>query len=176
MLIAALFIIMKSWKQPKCSSTDIGLKLVCLYMSWNIQFSSVQFSLSVVSDSLQPHESQHARPPCPSPTPGVYSNSCPLSQWCHPAISSSVIPFLLLPPPAPNPSQHQGLFQWVNSLHEVAKVLEFQPQHQSFQWTPSHKKDWIIAFFSNMDGPRKYAEWVKSDKDKYYLTSLIYGI
>ena len=53
--------------------------------------SSVQFSRSVVSDSLQPHESQHARPPCPSPTPGVYSDSCPLSQWCHPTISSSVI-------------------------------------------------------------------------------------
>ena len=58
----------------------------------NIQFSSVQ-SLSVVSDSLQPYESQHARPPCPSPTPGVYSNSCPSSRWCHPAISSSVVPF-----------------------------------------------------------------------------------
>ena len=56
------------------------------------RFSSVQFS-SVVSDSLRPHESQHARPPCPSPTPGVYSNSCPLSWWCHPTISSSVIPF-----------------------------------------------------------------------------------
>ena len=54
--------------------------------------SSVQFSPSVVSDSLRPHESQHARPPCPSPTPGVHSNSCPLSQWCHPTISSSVIP------------------------------------------------------------------------------------
>ena len=54
---------------------------------------SVQFSLSVVSDSLRPHELQHARPPCSSPTPGVYSNSCPLSRWCHPAISSSVVPF-----------------------------------------------------------------------------------
>ena len=57
------------------------------------QFFLVQFSHSVVSDSLRPHESQHARPPCPSPTPGVYSNSCPSSLWCHPAISSSVIPF-----------------------------------------------------------------------------------
>ena len=57
------------------------------------QFSSVQFSHSVVSDSLRPHELQHARPPCPSPTPRVYSNSCPLSLWCHPTISSSVIPF-----------------------------------------------------------------------------------
>ena len=56
-------------------------------------FSSVQFSCSVVSDSLQTHGLQHARPPCPTPTLGVYSNSCPLSQWCHPAISSSVIPF-----------------------------------------------------------------------------------
>ena len=55
--------------------------------------SSVQFSHSVVSDSLRPHESQHARPPCPSPTPGVHSDSCPSSQWCHPTISSSVVPF-----------------------------------------------------------------------------------
>ena len=57
------------------------------------QFSSVQFSCSVVSNSLWPHGLQHARPPCPSPTPRVYSNSCPLSWWCHPTISSSVIPF-----------------------------------------------------------------------------------
>ena len=56
-------------------------------------FSSVQFSSSIVSDSLQPHEPQHARPPCPSPTPGVHTNPCPSSQWCHPTISSSVIPF-----------------------------------------------------------------------------------
>ena len=60
---------------------------------YSAQFSSVQFSQSVVSDSLRPHEPQHAKPPCPSPTPGVYSNSSPLSQWCHPTISSSVIPF-----------------------------------------------------------------------------------
>ena len=57
------------------------------------QFSSVQFSRSVVSNSLRPHESQHGRPPCPSPTPGVHSDSCPLSQWCYPTISSSVVPF-----------------------------------------------------------------------------------
>ena len=58
-----------------------------------LQFSPVQFSHSAMSDSLWPHESQHARPPCPSPTPGVHSDSRPLSWWCHPAISSSVIPF-----------------------------------------------------------------------------------
>ena len=69
--------------------------------------SSVQFSHSVVYDSLRPHGLQQARPPCPSPTPGVYSNSCPLSQWCYPTISSSVIPF----PSAFNLSQHQGLFK-----------------------------------------------------------------
>ena len=69
-------------------------------MSIKTIIQSVQFSHSVVSESLWPHEPQHARPPCPSPTPGVHSNSCPSSQWCHPAISSSVIPFsscLLLP-------------------------------------------------------------------------------
>ena len=187
--------------------------------------SSAQFSLSVISDSLWPHGLQHARLPCLSPTPGVYSNSCPWSQWCNPTISSSVVPFsscfqsfpasgsfqksqffssggqsigvsasasvlqmniqfssvsqscltlcdsmncstpglpvhhqlpestqthvhwvgdpiqpshpLSSPsPPAQNPSPHQGLLQWLISSHEVAKVLEFQLQQQSFQWTP----------------------------------------
>ena len=99
-------------------------------VQWIFKIISVQFSCSVVSNSLRPHELQHARPPCPSPTSGVYSNSCPSScdaiQPSHPLSSPS--------PPAPSPSQHQGLFQWVNSSHEVAKVLEFQLQHQSFQW------------------------------------------
>ena len=89
---------------------------------------SVQFSRSVVSDSLRPHGLQYTRPPCPSSTPRVYSNSCPLNRWCHLTISSSVVPF----------SSHiqsfpaSGFFQWVSSLHQVAKVLEFQFQHQSF--------------------------------------------
>ena len=151
-----------------------------------------------MSDSLLPHGLQHARPPCPSPTPGACSNSCPLSQWCHPTISSSVSPFSIylgetqfnkaviqfssvaqshltlcdpvdcskpgfpvhhqLPElaqthihwvgdaiqlshplsspslPAFNLSQNQGLFQWVSSSHQVAKMLEFLLQHQSFQW------------------------------------------
>ena len=65
-------------------------KSICLGHERN---SSVQFSCSVVSDSLQPHGLQHARSPCPSSTPRAYSNSCPLSRWCHPTISSSVIPF-----------------------------------------------------------------------------------
>ena len=95
-------------------------------------FSSVQFSHSVMSDSLRPHESQHTRPPCPSSTPRVHSDSCPSSWWCHPAISSSVVPFSS----CPNPSQHQSLFQWVNSSHEVAKVLEFLFYRQFFQRNP----------------------------------------
>ena len=92
----------------------------------------VHFSCSGVSDSLWPRELQHARLPCPSPTPGVYSNSCLLSRWCHPTMSSSVIP---PSPPAFDLCQHQGLFQWVSSSHQVAKVLDLQLQHQSFQWT-----------------------------------------
>ena len=76
-------------------------------------FSSVQFSHSVLSNSLQPHESQHARPPCPSPTPRVHSNSCPSSPRCHPAISSSVVPFSLLPPiPASESFPMSQLFTW----------------------------------------------------------------
>ena len=94
--------------------------------------SSVQFSRSVMSDSLWPHELQHARPPCPSPTPGVHPNPCPLSQWCHPAISSSVIPFSSCPQSFPA----SGSFQMSQLFASGAKVLEFQLQHQSFQWTP----------------------------------------
>ena len=96
------------------------------------QFSSVEFSHSVVSDSLRPLESQHARPPCPSPTPGVHSNSCPSSRWCHPAISSSVVPFSSCPQslPASGSFPVSQLFTW------GGQILEFQLQHQSFQWTP----------------------------------------
>ena len=95
---------------------------------------SVQFSRSVMSDSLRPHESQHARPPCPSPTPGVHSDSRPVHRVGD-AIQPSH-PLSSLFPPAPNPSQHQSLFQWVNSSHEVAKLLEFQLQHHSVQRYP----------------------------------------
>ena len=88
------------------------------------------FSRSVVSNSLQPHGLQHTRLPCPSLSLRVCSDSRPLNLWCHPTISSSAPPS----PPALNLSQHQGLFQWVGSSHLVAKVLELQFQHQSFQW------------------------------------------
>ena len=116
----------------------------CFAFSVPVSFS-VQFSNSVVSDSLRPHGLQHARPPYPSSTPRVYWNSCPLSWWCHPSISSSVIPFS----PILNLDQHQGLFKWASSSHQVAKVLEFQ--HQYFQWifrTDFFRIDWLdlLAF------------------------------
>ena len=97
----------------------------------------VQFSRSFVSASLWPDGLQHTRHPCPSLTPRAYSNSCASNQCCHPPISSSAVPS----PPALNLSQHQGLFKWVSSSHQVAKVLEFQLQHQSFKW--SFKTDFL---------------------------------
>ena len=106
-------------------------QFICLFLSQSIKrnvISSVQLLSPVCS--LQPHGLQHARLPFPSPTPGACSNSWPSScdaiQPSHPLSSPS--------PPAFNLSQHQGLFQWVSFSHQVAKVLEFQLQHQSFQW------------------------------------------
>ena len=83
------------FKIPLTSWEVSTVKFCLLVYLW--AFSSVQFSRSVMCDSLWPQESQHARPPCPSSTPGVHSNSCPSSQWCHPAISSSVVPFSSCP-------------------------------------------------------------------------------
>ena len=104
----------------------------------SFQFSSVQFSPSVVSDSLRPHESQHARPPCPSPTPGVHSNS---RQWCHPAISSSVVPFSSWPQslPASESFPVSQLFAWggqSTGVSALASVLPKNTQDWSpFEWT-----------------------------------------
>ena len=94
---------------------------------WHI---SVQFSCSVVSDSLQPHESQHARLLCPSPTPGVHSDSRPLSQWCHPAISSSVVPFSSCPQslPASESFPMSQLFAWGGQSTGVSALASFLPK------------------------------------------------
>ena len=96
-----------------------------------IIINSVQFTRSVVPDSLLLHVPQHNKPPCLSPIPRVHPNPC---RWVGDAIQPS-LPVLSPSPPALNLSQHQGLFKWVSSSHQVAKVLQFQPQHQSFQWT-----------------------------------------
>ena len=102
-----------------------------------MEISSVQFSRTVVCNSLRPHGLQHARLPCPSPTLGACSNSRPSSQWCHPTISSLSSPS----PPALNLSQHPGLFKWVSSSHQVAKVLGF-----SFSISPSNEYSGLISF------------------------------
>ena len=88
------------------------------------------FSCPVMSSSLWPHRLQQARPPCPSPSPGVCPSSCLLHCWCHPAISSSDALFSFCPQIFPA----SGLFQWVVCLHQMTKILEPQLQHQSFQW------------------------------------------
>ena len=102
----------------------------------------VQFSRSVVSNYLRAHKSQHARPPCPWPTQEFTETHVhPVGDFIQPSH-----PLLSPSPPALNPSQDQSLFEWVSSSHEVAKELEFQPQHQSFQWTPglvSFRIDWL---------------------------------
>ena len=100
-------------------------------------FSSVQFSLSAVSDSLRPYELQHTRPPCPSPTPGVYPNSCPLSQWCHPAIPSSVIPF-----------SSCSIFPRIKVFSNESALCIRWPKYWSFSFSvsPSNEHPGLISF------------------------------
>ena len=107
-------------------------------------FSSVQFSRSIVSNSLWPHESQHTRPPCPSPTPEVHSDSCPSSQWCHPAISSSVVPFSFCPQslPASESFPMSQLFAWGGLSTGVSALASFLPK-KSQGWSPSECTGWI---------------------------------
>ena len=109
-----------------------------------IQFSSVHFSHSVVYDSLWPHESQHTRPPCPSPTPRVYSNSCPSSRWCHPTISSSVVPFSSCPQslPASGYFPMSQLFAWGGQSTGVSASASVLPMNTQ-DWSPSGWTGWI---------------------------------
>ena len=95
-----------------------------------MQFSSVQFSRSVMSNSLWTRESQHARPPCPSPTPGVHSDSHPSSRWCHPAISSSVVPFSSCPQslPASESFPMSQLFTWGGQSTGISALASFHPK------------------------------------------------
>ena len=113
-------------------------------MALQYEDQSVQFSRSVVSNSLRPHESQHARPPSPSPTPGVHSDSRPLSPWCHPAISSSVAPFSSCPQSLPESESFpmSQLFTWggqSTGVSALASVLAKKSQG----WSPSEWTGWI---------------------------------
>ena len=122
-------------------------------VSYSVQFSSVH---SVMSNSLWPHESQHARPPCPSPTPRVHPNSCPLSQWCHAAISSSVVPFSSYPQslPASGSFPMSQLFTWCGPSIVVSaskSVLPMNTQDWSLGWTgwTSLQSKGLSRVFSN---------------------------
>ena len=108
------------------------------------QFNSVQFSCTVVSDSLWPHELQHAKPPCLSPTPRAHPNTCPLSWWCHPAISSSVIPFSSCPQffPASESFPMSQLVAWGGQSIGVSALASFLPKNTQ-DWSPLEWAIWI---------------------------------
>ena len=140
-----------SWSSFLCSSSVYSCHLFLISSAYvrSIPFLSfiepifvwlcysVQFSRSVASDSLQPHESQHSRPHCPSPTPGVHSDSCPLSQWCHPAISSSVKPFSFCPQslPASESFPMSQLFIWGGQSIGVSALASVLPK-STLDWSP----------------------------------------
>ena len=126
-------------------------KLVLFWCCWFYKHRVHQFiSCSVMSDSLRPHESQHARPPCPSPTPGVYPNSCTWSRWCHPTISSSVAPFSSCPQPLPASgsfpmSQLSASGGQSIGVSASASVLPMNNQDWSLGWT-----GWISLQFKGL--------------------------
>ena len=130
LLWARLFLNTVANFQGNSAIESIGF---CFIFSFErrINFSSVQFSCTVVSDSLQPHELQHARPPCPSLTPGVHTNSCPSSWWCHPATSSSVVPFYCCPQslPASESFPMSQLFIWGGQSTGVSALASFLPKN-----------------------------------------------
>ena len=111
---------------------------------WNYFLESVQFICSVTSDSLWPRESQHARPPCPSPTPGVHPNSCPLSWWCHPTISYSVVPFSSCPQSlwGSGSFQMSQLFAWGGQSTGVSASTSVLPRNTQ-DWSPLGWTGWI---------------------------------
>ena len=131
---------------PTQESTQVSCIVGGFFIVWATReaYSSVQFSLSVVSDSLQPHGLQHARLLCPSPTPGVYSNSCPLSRWCHPTISSFVIPFsfCLQSFPAPRSFPISQFFIAGSQSIGASVSAPVLPLHIQ-DWFPLLETDWF---------------------------------
>ena len=129
----------------------------------NQSFSSVQFSHSVMSNSLWPHESQHARAPCPSPTPRAYSNSCPSSRWCHLAISSSVVPFFSCPQSlqASGSFPMSQLFAWGGQSIGASASASVLPMNTQY-WSPLGWTGWIslqslgMSIFASVNSFNKY--------------------
>ena len=132
-------VLIKCLVNSKCSINDT----ICLLMTINTEHS-VQFSRSVMSNSLRPHGLQHARLPCPSPTLTVHSNSCPLNQWCHPAISSSVIPFssCLQSSPASGSFQRSQFFASGGQSIGVSASASVLPMNMQ-DWFPLGWTGWI---------------------------------
>ena len=141
-------------KRPRVTNTLANRKdnvedstvwdLLYYYYSLRFQFSSVQFSCSVVSDSLRHHESQHTRPPCPSPTLGVHSNSCPSSWQCHPTISFTVVPFSSCPQslPASGSFPMSQLFAWRSQSIGVSASTSIFPMNTQ-DWSPLGWTGWV---------------------------------
>ena len=142
----------KMYPSPSKFQVLEGSLVVCLkksshplmMVSTHTPFSSVQFSRSVVSDSSRPSETQHTRPPCPSPTPEVYANSCPSSRWCHPAISSSVVPFSSCPQslPASGSFPMSQLLAWGGQSIGVSASASVLPMNTQV-WSPLRWTGWI---------------------------------
>ena len=129
---------------PSQANQLAGLPCSLLTCQLDLCLPSVQFSRSVKSDSLWPHGMQHARPPCPSPTPGAYSNSCPLSRWCHPTISSSVVPFssCLQSFPASGSFPMSQIFAWGGQSIGVLALASVLPMNIQ-DWFPLGWAGWI---------------------------------
>ena len=134
----------KFCRNMKCPAQNQPQRIGELLGLTRLPFSSVQFSRSVVSNSLWPHELQHARPPCPSPTPRVHSDSCPSSQWCHTAISSSVVPFSSCPQslPASGSIPMSQLFTWGGQSIGVSALASVLPMNTQ-DWSPLEWTGWI---------------------------------
>ena len=153
----------KQWKQCQtlCFRAPKSLQMVFAAMKLKDAYSlegklwptSVQFSNSVVSDSLRPHEMKHTRPPCLSPTPGVHSNSRPSSHWCHPVISSSVVPFSSCPQslPASESFPMSQLFEWGGQITGVSALALFLPK-KSQGWSLSEWTGWISLQSKGLPG------------------------
>ena len=129
-----------AWSCPRDCSSHCPW---CLSTVILLAISSVQFSSSVVPDSLRPHEPQHARPPCPSPTPRVHPNPCPLSRWCHPAISSSIVPFSSCPQSLPGSGSFQmsQLFTWDGQSIGFSASTSVLPMNTQ-DWSPLGWTGW----------------------------------
>ena len=131
---------------------------------------SVQFSCSVMSDSLRPRELQHSRPPCPSPTPRVHPNSCPSSQWCHPAISSSIVPFSSCPQslPASGSFPMSQLFTYGGQSTGVSASASFLPKNTQ-DWSPLEWTGWISL---QSKGLSRVSSNTTVQKDQFFGTQL----